>query len=98
MPRRRRSATISPREATARGRKAFRLYEAVTAGIDRTPGFPVTEENIHELCTADSVAPFRRTYEQDAGVAEASETTWATVEGLLVEHYFPRQPARSHRE
>jgi hypothetical protein len=89
--RERRSPTVNPHEATARGRKAFRLYEAVTADIDRTPGFPVTEESLHALCSAEAAAPLRREFEQDAEVNEASETTWATVEGLIVEHYLPRR-------
>jgi hypothetical protein len=80
--------TGNPYEAIARARKAARLCAVMVAAIDATPGFPLTPRTLHLISTADSTAPFRRDFEQLAGVRPGSETTWATVEGLLLERYF----------
>jgi hypothetical protein len=80
--------TGNPYEAIARARKAVRLCVVMVRAIDATPGFPLTPRTIHQICTADFAAPFRREFEQLAGVRQGSEITWAMVEGLLVEHYF----------
>lgn len=78
----------NPYEAIARARKASRLCAVMVAAIDATPDFPLTPRNIHLISTTDSAAPFRRDFERLAGVRQGSEITWATVEGLLTEHYF----------
>jgi hypothetical protein len=84
--------TRNPYEALARARKASRLCAAIVAAIDATPEFPLTASNVHRICTADSTESFRHDFEQLAGVRRASEVTWATVEGLLIEHYFAPAP------
>jgi hypothetical protein len=78
----------NPHEATARARKAARLSDVLIRAIDATPGFPLTPGNIHLLCASAAAEPFRRDFEQLAGVRLSSEITWAVVEGLLDEHYF----------
>jgi hypothetical protein len=78
----------NPWEAIARARKAARLCNILVAAIDATPDFPLTPRNIHLICASDTTAPFRRDFEQLAGVRPSSEITWAMVEGLLTEHYF----------
>jgi hypothetical protein len=75
------------REATARARKAARLTAVLVRAIDATPGFPITDVNIHLLCADPTTARFRRAFERVAGVRPGSELTWAVVEGLLDVHY-----------
>jgi hypothetical protein len=79
---------VTGHELVARARKAFRLYDVIVTGFDRTPAFPLTAANIHLICTDAGLAPFRHSYERLAKVHQASETTWAIVEGLLTEHYL----------
>jgi hypothetical protein len=78
----------NPYVALARARKASRLATALAAAIDAIPEFPLTPGNIHLICASDTTEPFRRDFEQLAGVRQSSEITWAMVEGLLTEHYF----------
>ena len=82
------ASTGNPYEAIARARKASRLCNVLVAAIDATPEFPLTPRNIHLVCRSDTTEPFRRDFEQVAGVSRSSEITWAMVEGLLTEHYF----------
>ncbi|GEL19451.1 hypothetical protein [Pseudonocardia asaccharolytica] len=81
---------VNPYEATARARKAFRLFRIMGAAIDATPGLPVTAGNLRVICTDDSLTGLRHEIEELAGVRPASEITWATVEGLLIERYLGR--------
>jgi hypothetical protein len=84
-------------EATARARKAFRICAVMVEGIDATPGFPLTARNIHRIITINCAATFRQDFERLAGVRPASQVTWATVEGLLLEHYFPPPMTSEYR-
>jgi len=76
-------------EAIARARKAVRLSRVLIRAINATPGFPLTPGNIRLLCASASTESFRRDFEQLAEVRPSSEITWAVVEVLLDEHYFP---------
>jgi hypothetical protein len=75
-------------EAVARTRKALRLYAVVRQIVDASSEFPLSQTNIHLICSADSVASARRDIERCAGVRPASPITWAVVEQLLIDHYF----------